>query len=140
MARTGYHTRQRELIADFLKTHEGEHVRAADIAAHLAVSGSPVGVATVYRTLDMMTKSGEVKKYIDPDAGACYVFASQPCDSRHYHLKCSGCGKLIHLDCSMMSDLEVHIAREHSFELDPGRTVFYGTCAECGAKRKDNDK
>ncbi|MBQ1555500.1 MAG: transcriptional repressor, partial [Clostridia bacterium] len=52
------------------------------------------------------------------------------CD-RHFHLKCTACGRIIHLDCGFMSEFEKHIGEHHGFRVDNARTVIYGLCEAC---------
>ena len=49
----------------------------------------------------------------------------------HFHLKCITCKKLIHLNCDFMNGIEQHILKEHHFQVDSSRTVFYGQCEDC---------
>ena len=49
-------------------------------------------------------------------------------------MKCEKCGKLLHMDCSEITELNEHLKAEHGFTIDPLRTVFYGICAECADK------
>ncbi|MBR1724471.1 MAG: hypothetical protein IJ723_05575, partial [Ruminococcus sp.] len=66
---------------------------------------------------------------------ACYEYLDvggcQKCDC--YHFKCTGCGRLIHLECREVDHILSHLEQSHGFKLDPVRTVFYGCCAECAA-------
>lgn len=128
-----YKTKQRELILDYLKNSGRPHVSAGDIAAHLRENGA-VGVATVYRQLDKMVEAGLVRKY-SLDGGACYQYvgADEGCHE-HFHLKCLGCGALIHVDCDFLQGLAPHILEHHGFEVDNRRTVMYGLCKECRQK------
>ena len=47
--------------------------------------------------------------------------------------KCEKCGKLIHLHCDELEEIQTHILKEHRFKMDPMRTVFYGLCENCMA-------
>ena len=132
---TGYKTRQRELILDYLKNSDKPHVTAGDIAAHLRETEN-VGTATVYRQLDKMVTDGLVRKY-SLDGGACYQYVGGGGDCHeHFHLKCLNCGALIHVDCEFLSGLGPHILEHHGFQVDNSRTVMYGLCRKCreGAK------
>lgn len=125
-----YKTKQRELILSYLKNTDHPHVSAGDIAAHLR-SVSSVGTATVYRQLEKMVEAGLVRKY-NLDGGACYQYVGSAEGCReHFHLKCLGCGTLIHVDCDFLCGLGPHILEHHGFEVDNSRTVMYGMCREC---------
>lgn len=132
-----YRTKQRSEIADYLASIPGEHVTAGDICAHFRAQGRAVGTATVYRQLERMVSEGTVSKYIiDESAGACFAYIgsdSHLADSC-YHCKCERCGRLIHMECEELNHIAAHLKADHSFRLNPMRTVFYGVCAECIAK------
>lgn len=129
----GYKTKQRMAILEFLKRNENAHVTAAMISDHLDQTGTHVGVATIYRHLDRLLESGEVRKYtVDGTTSACYQYARSDGQCReHFHLKCEKCGRLIHLECSHAMQTFDHLLEDHGFAVDLYRTVFYGQCREC---------
>ena len=135
MERRHYNTQQREKIMDFLISKAGEHVTASDVCNYLVENNSNVGTTTVYRHLDRLVKEGLVKKYtIDSTSAACFEYIEEFGDCLRKgctHLKCTNCGKLIHLHCDNMRTIEKHIYEEHGFKVDMSRTVFYGLCEEC---------
>ena len=126
-----YSTRQRDAILSFLKENNA-HVSASDIVFHLKEQGYKISTATVYRTLDKLVSDGVVRKMMVGDgSGACYQYLDGDGCSEHFHLKCIKCGRLIHLSCEFLHSLEHHIFEDHGFTVSSGRTVIYGTCAEC---------
>ncbi len=40
-------------------------------------------------------------------------------------------GKLIHLQCDEIEEMQIHLFSEHRFKMNPMRTVFYGLCEQC---------
>ncbi len=134
-----YTTRQRALILNFIK-ESSSHLTVYDIIEGLKLQGVSVGKATVYRTLEKLCESGLVRKFvIDEKSGACYQYARDAECANHFHLKCVKCGKLIHLSCSFMSEMEKHILAEHNFKVSSGKTVIYGMCNECSlAEDREN--
>lgn len=133
--KTSYKTRQKEELALFLESFEGEHVTVQDICDHFRSIGSPIGMTTVYRHLERMVEEGTVNKYIiDSNTPACFEYV-RPEEHSHkgtcFHCKCEKCGKLIHLHCEDLDGFKDHLMEHHSFQLDPRRTVFYGICGKC---------
>lgn len=132
----GYCTKQKEQILDYLQSHPQQHVTAAALLHALTENGTPVGTATVYRQLERLETEGRVRRYTLDDRGsACWQYAGDAahtgaCQS-HFHLKCTACGKLIHLDCAHLHEIAAHVAQDHGFSIDPVRTVFYGVCEAC---------
>ena len=134
---SGYNTKQKEKLLEYLISNKEKHTNVQEITAFLSAEGSPVGVATIYRQLDKLVEQGLVRKYaFDGKTSACYQYIedNEQCRS-HFHLKCLSCGRLIHLDCEHLAELAHHIEEEHGFEIDYSQTVFYGRCGDC----KDDD-
>jgi len=133
-----YTTKQGQAILAYLRTQGGKHLTAAQIEAHLSEGGTAIGRTTVYRQLDKLVRQGLVRKYLlDGSAGACFQYAGEDAQAKeHFHLKCEGCGKLIHLDSGAMSDVEKGILAAYAFEVDVGKTIFYGRCRTCSQKER----
>lgn len=129
----GYQTKQKTQILSYLRENRGRHMTAAELLHMLTENGTPIGAATVYRQLEKLENEGLVRRYALDDRGsACWQFAdgTEEC-RRHFHLKCTVCGTLFHLDCGHLSEIADHVAEDHGFRIDPSRTVFYGVCADC---------
>ena len=131
-----YNTKQGEAILSYLASLGGEHVTAAQIAAHFGAEDSSVGLTTVYRHLEKLTKNGKVRKYtMDDSSAACYQFArEEEGRDERFHLKCEICGALTHLQCGTLEQITAHVHAIHSFQINPSKTVFYGTCPNCSFK------
>lgn len=129
-----YRTRQREKIVKYLEENAGSHLTTEQIANALP----DVGRSTVYRALERLEQEGIVRRFVGAAGrSACfqYVGAASPC-REHFHLKCTECGKLIHLDCETLAECQAHILREHGFATDLARTLIYGRCLECSRKER----
>ena len=107
----GYKTKQREYILAFLQNSEGRHITVAELVRHLQDNATPVGTATVYRTLEQLVE--------------------------HFHLKCTCCGRLFHVSCDYLNQLGEHLLEHHGFVIDHTKTVLYGLCADCAAKEQE---
>lgn len=130
---SGYNTKQKEKLLNFLISNKDKHTNVQQISAFLTSEGTPLGTATIYRQLDRLVEQGKVRKYvIDGKTGACYQYidGARGCKS-HFHLKCVRCDKLIHTNCSVLAELDRHILESHGFTVDPSKTVFYGVCSDC---------
>ena len=133
---SGYKTKQKEKILDYLIRNKEKHTNVQEIITFLTAEGNPIGTATIYRQLDKLVDCGIVRRYnFDGKTGACYQYIEnkEECHE-HFHLKCTICGKLIHLNCDRLSNINRHIFEKHGFQVDPSQTVFYGKCSECLSK------
>jgi Fur family ferric uptake transcriptional regulator len=139
---TGYNTKQSQAILAYIASLGGNQVTAAQIAGHFESTGAPIGLTTVYRHLDRLVREGRVRKYImEGVSGSCHQYEYAGGEeisprvheerAEHFHLKCEDCGALLHMECEVLSDIPKHVYEKHSFQIDAGKTVFYGKCAEC---------
>ncbi|MCM1357931.1 MAG: transcriptional repressor, partial [Prevotella sp.] len=88
---SGYKTRQKEKILDYLVKNKEKHTNVHEISEFLIEEGTPVGTATIYRQLDKLVDSGTVRRYnFDGKTGACYQYIEDEKDCHeHFHLKCT---------------------------------------------------
>ena len=141
--KNSYQTKQKALILEYLETHPERHITAAELLHALTENGTPMGAATIYRQLEKLEQDGLVRRYsLDDRGSACWQYAGEEakagtCHS-HFHLKCTVCGRLIHLDCSHLHEIAHHVAADHGFQIDPSRTVFYGLCRQCDSGASDS--
>jgi len=128
-----YKTKQRDLVLGCISNSRGRHLTAEDIVARLQKKGTPVGKSTVYRYLNLLAEEGAVRKFLLPEGqSACYQYLRNADGCKgHYHLKCSGCGVLLHVECEQMDKTAGAILQSHHFRLDNVKTVLYGQCAKC---------
>lgn len=137
----GYNTKQGDLILKLMEESSGEHMTADGIVCALKDKGFAVGKSTVYRHLEKLTKEGTVKRFVMHDGeSACFQYVGNGCAKNHYHLKCSVCGKLLHVECEYLDNVAKHIYNHHGFTLDEESTVLYGVCAQCAGKENRNEK
>ncbi|MCR5724174.1 MAG: transcriptional repressor [Treponema sp.] len=141
MNKSPYKTRQQEQLLSYLEEHKGEHFTAEDVRLHFAQKEISLGTATIYRHLERLVGEGCLNKYvIDEHSAACFEYTGGckgPQEEQHFHLKCEGCGCLIHLECDELCQIRAHLLKSHGFELNPLRTVFYGLCADCRQKASE---
>lgn len=128
-----YKTRQRTQILECLKQNSEKHLTADEILEQLKKLNIEIGKSTVYRTLEKLIEENKVRKYLSHEGeSACYQYVDESLNcTRHFHLKCVRCGRLIHLECEYLADLERHVFDCHKFTVDNTKTVLYGVCEEC---------
>jgi Fur family ferric uptake transcriptional regulator len=129
-----YHTRQGQLILDYMKTLGGSHVTAGQLVSRFAAAGeTSISQTTIYRRLEKLLAQGKIRKYFLSDGeSACYQYVDEDQNCReHFHLKCEVCGDLIHADCDLLDAINEHLLAEHDFQINALKTVLYGTCKKC---------
>ena len=105
-------------------------ISSAELTEELHREGQSIGLTTVYRQLEKLSRQGLVHKLVT-DEGACYQYCSHADKNACFLLKCEGCGAIFHMDCGHLSQLYDHLLTEHGFAINPRRTLFYGLCAKC---------
>lgn len=136
MEQRSYKTRQRSQVLECLMQNSEKHMTADEILAQLRNMNIEIGKSTVYRTLERLIEEKKVRKYLsDEGQSACYQYIDEngSC-TRHFHLKCTRCGKLIHLECGRLTEIERHVYEHHRFSVDNTKTVLYGVCEDCGSE------
>ena len=125
-------TQQREAIADIV-FEATEHLSVEDIEARLRGSGERVGKATIYRTLEMLVKSGLVAEHDFGEGFKRYehLFGQKPVRE---HLICTECGGVEEFVSSELIRLQETEARQRGFQPARYRLQIYGLCAACQAR------
>jgi Fur family ferric uptake transcriptional regulator len=118
-----------------MKSLGGNHATVNQVVRHFEDAGAVVGQTTVYRHLERLAAGGLIRKYtLHGGKSACYQYIAGEKNCReHFHLKCEACGVLIHADCDFLNEISRHLFHRHHFQVNPLKTVFYGTCKECRA-------
>jgi len=119
-------TRQRELIADvFFKS--GGHLKVEDLLERVRESDPQVSLATVYRTMKLLTECGLAEPHRFHDGHTRYE-PSEGEEEHHDHLICTECGRIIEFYNSEIEHLQEQIAASFGFKVQDHRMELYGTC------------
>lgn len=126
-----YKTKQKKQLVDFFKNNTSKQLSVNEIIMGICPDGT--GKSTIYRLISQMVEQGILLRLRGDDGKSIlyqYTGEGTSC-SEHYHLKCTECGKLIHLDCDLFDKVGNHIKDEHQFIIDTKKTVLYGLCTDC---------
>ena len=121
-------TSQRLEIARVMLGSE-HHQSADDVATELAARGSGIGLATVYRTIDLLVKSGLL---VERDFGEGFRRYEPARDIPHHeHLLCTVCGKVREFRDERLERMTTLVAEAHGYARQRHRLVIYGVCDDC---------
>ncbi len=121
-------TGQRLAIAEVL-IGSAQHLSAEEIAHELAQRGEKAGTATVYRTLDLLVRSGLV---VERDFGEGFRRFEAARDVPHHeHLLCTVCGSVTEFRDERLERMTTIIAEAHDFARQRHRLVIQGVCGAC---------
>lgn len=120
-------TPQREAILCALYT-TGHHVTAETVYEMVSSKMPQVGLATVYRTLELFKSLGMV---VATDLGDGCLTWELVGNAPHHHAICRVCGGTVELDHDFVAGLEERLRDELGFEADLSHLALFGTCAVC---------
>jgi Fur family ferric uptake transcriptional regulator len=122
-------TWQREAVRTALGESEG-FVSAQALHSGLRETGSPIGLATVYRALASLANEGEADS-LQQEGEALYR-ACTP-GSHHHHLICRNCGLAVEIEADAVELWAQQVAAEHGFSQPEHVVDVFGVCAKCTA-------
>jgi Fur family ferric uptake transcriptional regulator len=107
-----------------------DFITAQELHARMRDTGSTIGLATVYRTLNQMARVGQADVLQKSTSSQLFRF----CESgHHHHLVCVDCGKTVQVDAPAEEWVE-KIAADEGFTLVRHVLDIFGRCPECQAK------
>ena len=97
---------------------------------------SDIGLATVYRALDLLSELGILVQVDFGDGCARYELNNaDPKAHHHHHLICLKCKNVIEFDEVLLDQLEAYIEKKSGFQIVNHEVKFFGYCSDCLAKR-----
>lgn len=119
-------THQRLAVLELLVNSEN-HPTAKDIYEKLRRRYPTISQATVYSTLELLKKVGQVRELTIRGDKACY----DPMEEPHYHLFCRRCQRVLDVEipCPPMGR---ELPGGH--RVDEVQLYLYGICADCLGK------
>lgn len=102
---------------------------AQAIHDRLRVEDRAVGLASVYRALDVLTNLRLVHR-IDVDGTACYEPAD-PSGEHHHHAICDGCGRMSAFEDPELERLIDGLGERLGYRVDAHDVVLRGACPDC---------
>jgi Fur family ferric uptake transcriptional regulator len=102
---------------------------AQDIAERLRGAGQPVGVASVYRTLDLLSAEGLVQR-VDVGGRALYE-AVVPGGDHHHHAVCERCGALTPFEDPALERAIDGLANRLGHRVQAHDVLIRGECSGC---------
>jgi Fur family ferric uptake transcriptional regulator len=125
-------TAQRLAIARTVLESDG-HLSAEDIGRQLDEQGAAAGTATIYRTLELLVRSGLV---VERDFGEGFKrFEPARGIPHHEHLLCIVCGRVTEFRDERLERMTTLIAESHGFSRQRHRLVIHGICQDCQRRR-----
>ncbi len=123
-------TPQRKSIIDVIIANQGKHLSAEEIYDLVKNSCPNIGLATIYRTMQIFDEVGVVYKNNFDDGRSRYELYQDE-DHQHHHLICIKCGKVVEVEEDLLEQLEVEVENKYKFSIMNHNLKFFGYCHQC---------
>ena len=120
-------TPQRYAVLKILAS-SSDHPSAESIHAKLIEHYPTMSLATVYKTINLLKREGEILELEFSDLGNRYD-GKKPYP--HPHVICTECGKIIDPSHLNLDEITSKMMVETGFKILTHRLDFYGLCPEC---------
>ena len=135
-------TNQRMMVLDMIASHPAEHLTAEEIYDLAKVNSPEIGLATIYRTVQVLSDLHVINKVTFDDGFTRYELNGEESASghRHHHAICTGCGKVYSLESDLLDSLEEEVMEKLGFLVTNHEVKLYGLCSECRKKNEEIEK
>jgi Fur family ferric uptake transcriptional regulator len=124
-------TWQKDAVMHALSEVQG-FVSAQQLFQILKQHGSPIGLATVYRTLTALVADGKADSLLSNEGENIYRDCSR---EHHHHLICNNCGVTVEIEAKEAETWAAKVASESGFS-DVTHTIdIFGLCKKCTNKK-----
>ncbi len=131
-ARDSKLTSRRESILRVLLENKDKHLSAEEVYKLVKEKAPDVGLATVYRTLELFSDFDIIHSMDFGDGRKRYEYGDgESRGHRHHHVICLRCGKIQEVDEDLLDDLELRVSKDLDFEVRDHQLKIFGHCKEC---------
>ncbi|MCL6610753.1 MAG: transcriptional repressor [Peptococcaceae bacterium] len=127
-------TPRRESILRVLLENKDKHLSAEEVYNLVKEKAPDVGLATVYRTLELFSDFDIIHSMDFGDGRKRYEYGdSEATGHHHHHVICLKCGKIFEVAEDLLEDLELRVSRDLDFEVVNHQLKIFGYCKNCRA-------
>jgi Fur family transcriptional regulator, ferric uptake regulator len=105
-------------------------VTAREIADLLRERGSGVGLASIYRALDLLDRHGLVQRF-DVGEGVARYEPALPGGHHHHHLVCDSCGTVEPFEDDALEEAIHGLSGKTEFSIAAHDVTLHGECPSC---------
>lgn len=130
-------TAQRIAVLSVLSEEPDRHLTAEEIYDLVRVSSPDIGLATVYRTIQILLELKIIDRIYLDDGYVRYelghVYESED-SHHHHHLICVKCGRVMSFQGDLLETFEMKIEEKTGFRIQDHDVKLYGLCKDCQKK------
>ncbi len=105
-------------------------VTAQEIFDGLRAEGRAVGIASVYRVLELLVELRLVQR-LDVGNGTSHYEAVRPDGEHHHHLVCDDCGRVDAFEDDRLERALSSVAGRVAYDVGGHEVVLRGACGDC---------
>lgn len=128
-------TPQRKGIIETILASKGEHLSIEEIYNIVKETCPEIGLATVYRTIQILDEVEVVSKLDLYDGCIRYEINLDEESHSHHHLICQACGKIFEVKEDLLEILEENVEKNYNFKILNHDLKIIGICEECNKKK-----
>jgi Fur family ferric uptake transcriptional regulator len=123
-------TPQRQIILEIMLKNKNRHLSVEEVYGLVKQVDPELGLATVYRTLDLFADLNILQKINFGDGKSRYEINNED-EHHHHHLICIKCGKVEEFEDDLLETLETVIHKKNNFKIIDHEVKFFGYCQDC---------
>ncbi len=131
-------TAQREIVLKIFAESGERHLGAEDVYRKLVEKRYRISKATVYRTVELLSKLGFLRKLEFGEGVYRYELAAPDAETLHQHLICKSCGELLEIDEQIVKQLVQNVEKQTGYIVKDYDVKFFGLCPKCQRKNNSN--
>lgn len=132
-------TTQRKVVLNAMLENKDKHLTVEEIYQLVKDQNPDIGLATVYRNIQLLNEMKIVEKLNLDDGFTRYELAKEDEIHRHHHLICETCGKVIEVKEDLMGAIELSFKETYGFVVHDHQAKFFGVCEDClNSNQNDN--
>lgn len=121
----------RRVVVEFLGRQDC-CLSAQEIHDAVRASGTRIGIASIYRTLEGLADLDLVQR-VDLGDGISRFERADPGGDHHHHLVCGDCGKVEPFEDPALEQAIAGVAGGRGYEVAAHEVVLRGACGDCRA-------
>lgn len=129
-------TLARRLVADLVCSGE-ECLTVEEIQTRLRKQGRKIGLATLYRTVNLLSETGSIQRIDTGDGVSRFEAPERGPGDHHHHLVCRRCHQVIRYaqfseeELELMRRTERTLEQRFGYHITGHRIYFEGLCPAC---------
>ncbi|MGL4335326.1 MAG: Fur family transcriptional regulator [Turicibacter sp.] len=128
-------TKQRKRILSTIIKNQEQHFSAETLFELVKHVDDSIGIATIYRTLELFEKINIIRNVKIKNDGINYydLIDLDEVNHLHHHLICTKCQAIIEI-ADELEVYEAFIQEKYGFMVTDHELTLYGVCHDCGQK------